>query len=636
MYWRFVHISRLQKCFGAPLELNPKLFCKQYVDNVLGGFFQMFTERFNQIMAMTGTRNRKIADLAGMDASSFSRLRSGRRIPPKTSPTIRKISTGIYLYMDDQNRLEELCVLIGAPADASAEAIKTAMIEWIYEGQNIPKKTPQKRSRSSHKQKPDCKTFGMRLDSAMQLAELSNIQFSHLVNVDTSLISRFRSGVRTPNSNPVIARRITSVLWERLKSLKKTEELAILMHVPADKPDREAFHQWLCGFDELYTIEAYAAERLSESFDSFSVKNNVLLPDPDEVVPAHILNDTRYLYEGYEGLRTAVLRFLGNAAKSRAKELLLYSDQSMEWMVEDPEFRLNWAALMTACTKNGTKISIIHNIDRSLDQMNEAIISWLPLYMSGKIESYYHPMPAGSRFSYTLFLNPGQACILASHIIGTEQNGRYRYVTMPDVLSECLETFRSLSEQCRPLMQITEHYSVPACSKGLTAIFPSLSLSTMPESLAEELGGSSLAKEWARRKKTLDKILEKQICYECVPLADDETLNNSGATLQALQDGLVLRYTKEQYAAHIRQLITLTEQCPNYRLIPLPDTVFANTELLICEESGQIIHTCPPFISIKFTHPLICHSFTEYARRLIGQYKMDRKSLIQLLKDRYL
>ncbi|MBR2275513.1 MAG: hypothetical protein IJ873_05545, partial [Lachnospiraceae bacterium] len=114
----------------------------------------MFTERFNQIMAMTGTRNRKIADLAGMDASSFSRLRSGRRIPPKTSPTIRKISTGIYLYMDDQNRLEELCVLIGAPADASAEAIKTAMIEWIYEGQNIPKKPPQKRSRSSHKQKP--------------------------------------------------------------------------------------------------------------------------------------------------------------------------------------------------------------------------------------------------------------------------------------------------------------------------------------------------------------------------------------------------------------------------------------------------------------------------------------------------
>ncbi len=596
----------------------------------------MFTERFNQIMKITGTRNRKIAGLAGMDASSFSRLRSGHRIPPKTSPTIRKISTGIYLYMDDQNRLDDLCVLIGAPDDASAESIKSALIDWLYDGQDMPAKTPQKRTRSRRKQKPDCKTFGMRLDSAMQLAELSNIQFSHLVNVDTSLISRFRSGVRTPNSNPIIAGRITSVLWERLKSLRKTEELAILMHVPADKPDREAFHQWLCGFDELYTVEAYAAERLSESFDSFSAENSILLPDPDEAVPAHILNDTRDLYEGYEGLRTAVLRFLGNAAKSRTKELLLYSDQTMDWMVEDPEFRLKWAALMAACTKNGTKIRIIHNIERSLDQMNEAIISWLPLYMTGMIESYYHPMPAGSRFSYTIFLDPGQACILASHVIGTEQNGRYRYLTKPDVLSESLETFRSLSERCLPLMQIAEPYSMPACSKGLTAIFPSLSLSTMPQSLAEELGGSSLVKEWARRKKTFDRILENQICYECVPLADDETLNNTGATLQALQNGLVLHYTKEQYAAHIRQLIVLTQQCPNYRLIPLPDTVFANTEFLICEESGQIMHTCPPFISIEFTHPLICHSFTEYAKRLVEQYKMDRKSLIQLLKNRYL
>ncbi len=596
----------------------------------------MFTERINQIMTITGARNRKIAGLAGMDASSFSRLRNGQRIPPKTSPTIGKIAAGIFLYMDEQNRLGDLCILIGTPEDASADSIKTALTDWLYEGQELPQKTRRKRTCSSHKRKPDCKTFGMRLDSAMQLAELSNIQFSHLVNVDTSLISRFRSGVRTPNSNPVIARRITSVLWERLKGLNKTDDLATLMHIHTERPDREAFHQWLCGFDELYTIEAYAAERLSESFDIFSADNNVVLPGPDKVVPAYILNDTRDLYEGYEGLRTAVLRFLGNAAKSRTKELLLYSDQALDWMVEDPKFRLKWAALMTACTKNGTKIRIIHNIDRSLDQMNEAIISWLPLYMTGMIGSYYHPIHSGGRFSYTLFLNPGQACIQACHVIGTEQNGRYHYLTAPDDLSECLGTFRSLIAQCLPLMNVTEPYSVPECSKSLTAILPSLSISTMPRGLAEELGGSSLAEERDHRWKTIDAILKTGTYYECVPLADDETLSTTNITVQALQYAPVFHYTKEQYAAHIRQLITLTEQCPNYRLIPLPDTAFANMELLITGETGQIIHTCPPFICIEFTHPLMCRSFTEYARRLIGQYKMDRRSLIQLLKDQYL
>ncbi len=159
-----------------------------------------------------------------MDASSFSRLRKGQRIPRKASRTIRKISDWIYLYMDDNNRLNDLCLLIGASGEDSADAIKTALIDWLYEGQNLP--APQRKTRSPKKKQPDCKTFGMRLESAMQLAELSNIQFSRLVNVDTSLVSRFRSGVRTPNSNPVIARRITSVLWERLKSLNKTKELA--------------------------------------------------------------------------------------------------------------------------------------------------------------------------------------------------------------------------------------------------------------------------------------------------------------------------------------------------------------------------------------------------------------------------
>ena len=220
-------------------------------------------------MAVTGASNRQIADLSGMDASSFSRLRKGQRIPRKASRTIRTISDGIYLYMDDNNRLNDLCLLIGASGEDSADAIKTALIDWLYEGQNLP--APQRKTRSPKKKQPDCKTFGMRLDSAMQLAELSNIQFSRLVNVDTSLVSRFRSGVRTPKSNPVIARRITSVLWERLKSLNKTKELAGLMRIQTDEPDREAFHQWLCGFDELYTIESYAAERLSESFDVFKV-----------------------------------------------------------------------------------------------------------------------------------------------------------------------------------------------------------------------------------------------------------------------------------------------------------------------------------------------------------------------------
>ena len=97
------------------------------------------------------------------------------------------------------------------------------------------------------------------------------------------------------------------------------------------------------------------------------------------------MNDQKEHYLGTEGLRAAVLRFLGTALKENAEILYLYSDEDQSWMTSDPEFLMQWSSLMQACVANGTKINIIHNIDRDLNEMNAAIKSWLPLYMSGMI-----------------------------------------------------------------------------------------------------------------------------------------------------------------------------------------------------------------------------------------------------------
>ena len=244
----------------------------------------MFTERLNQIISEIGATSRQIAACSGLDESTLSRLRKGTRIPPDTSPTIEKMATGIYLYMDDKNTLETLCHLIGVNPEDSATQIKKGLIYWLYEGQDLSG-ISSKRGRPYSRKKPDCKTFGMRFDAVMKLAEFSNIRFSHLVSVDTSLVSRFRSGVRTPNANPIIARRITAVLWERIITMEKTGELAKLMRVPVKRLDENSFHHWLCYFDELYTMEASAAERISDSFDTFSTDSSITLPSPDEAAP---------------------------------------------------------------------------------------------------------------------------------------------------------------------------------------------------------------------------------------------------------------------------------------------------------------------------------------------------------------
>ena len=135
----------------------------------------------------------------------------------------------------------------------------------------------------------------------------------------------------------------------------------------------------------------------------------------------------------------------------------MYSDENLDWMTADQSFREKWALLMSACVRNGTKIRIIHNIRRDLDEMSAAIINWMPLYMSGMIESYYCTRSGESRFSHTLFLCPGEYCIGASHVIGTESNGIYHYYTDKDELNICREQFDALLSVSRPLVSIAPY-----------------------------------------------------------------------------------------------------------------------------------------------------------------------------------
>ena len=54
-----------------------------------------------------------------------------------------------------------------------------------------------------------------------------------------------------------------------------------------------------------------------------------------------------------------------------------------------------------------------------LNEIGEAIRSWLPLYPSGQIESFYLNGQKNTNISTTLFLCPGYACIYGNNVVGT-------------------------------------------------------------------------------------------------------------------------------------------------------------------------------------------------------------------------
>ncbi|MCR5237862.1 MAG: hypothetical protein K6E34_11750, partial [Lachnospiraceae bacterium] len=451
-----------------------------------------------------------------------------------------------------------------------------------------------------------------------------------------SLISRYRSGTRSLRSNPKIAHRLSEALFTRIEKLGKKEELAKIVNCPTESLDEEYFSDWLCDTDLAESDNISAAESLLEAFDSYSSETGYPLPSFEEAADKDILNDTADTYYGYAGLQQAVIRFLGNAVNLGAKNLLLYSDQGMDWMVTDPSFRAKWAALMNECIKRGIRIIIIHNIDRDLDEMIKAITAWIPLYMSGLIEAYYCTRPGGSRFSHTLFLCPGHFCIQAYHTVGTEAKGRYNFYTSAEDLVICARNYSKLMESSEPLVSIIPEEDTDVPSGSTTRILNSLSIASMPEALAESFSSPALKKNHKFRSAVLHDKLQSANITECITLADTKKLSEGEVCLEKLPGIEDLRYTPEQYAEHIKNQIRLLNEYPNYHLIILPELPFKNMMITISENFVKISRIIKPHLALTFNHPLMCRSFISYAENLTKQHTIDRNSLRRMLEERYL
>lgn len=604
----------------------------------------MFKERLNDICTLLSVKQTALSRLMECDKSNVSRMLSGSRVPKPSGIGARRLVDGLYLCADESAKVGALCELIGCKKRSSAAEIKSQMMRWLYDGV-----TTQSKTSMPQKEKTPFRAFGEKLDAVMELTELSNIRLGRLVNVDPSYISRFRNGLRSPKSNRETTDAICSVLTERARERNQMPQLAALMSVAVDslRDEEDAVSLLRCWlFDTDRADDSSVVETLLENIDAFTFE-----PKLPPMLFSSVLEETaqvaeRDAYFGAEGLREAVLRFLGSAIRAHAKVLYLYSDQSTEWM-EDTAFRVKWAMLMMECVKQGIHIIIIHNIDRDLDEMIGAITNWLPLYMSGMIESYYCKKEKNARFSNTLFLCPNVACIKASNVVGQEaQHGVYPYQTEVSLLDAAQFAYDGLLATSKRLVKIYENASTEILSQigdtGMTMLGTTLSLATMGEDTlvrvltrcdADQDDQESVQSAWRARRQLLERNLQSGYVHECVPVADDEQLFDDQIPIDL--PGISLFYTPQEYASHIRDVLRLSEEHPNYRLCVLPDVPFENTQIVISEHAVAVKRIKPPQITFFISHPTMCEAFSAYAERIKSQYKQDKISLRQTL-ERYL
>ncbi len=611
-----------------------------------------FKAKLNHLFKSLDISNAEVARLGDIDPSLISRFRTGSRIPSRGSRQVLGLCRGIVLLAQEKKKAEALSACCNLPLTQDPKALCKTLESWLDDEDSALKKRrcveKHKKNSTKHKRQP-IRAFSDKLDALMNTFDVSNIRLAKALHIDASLISRFRTGMRVPVIGSWLPQELCRWFAARIAthpSDNAKQQLAALTGKPLPQ-DLESLEQQLLDWLQEQPDNSILMNSFLERLDTFQPAHNLPIHLLQPLLAVEAPRKPTHIFYGAEGLQNAVKSFLALAAREeQPSTLYLYSDQPMSWLTNDPEFTKTWTMLMGLVLHRGNRIRIIHNVDRSLGEMFDAIAKWLPLYITGQIEPYYSKYSGDSRFYQTKFIVPERYCINAAFVAGTEDSAEYLFCSEKNRVQYHFNQFKALLENSLPLSKIFPLQKPEDYSRAVREmnskdgeekhLLPTLSLGTMPETLLHSiLGRTDLADQdkekilsfRRERAQSFEKALHSEGIAEIVAMPADENLFGQGIKLDipSVIFDEPLFYKASEYAAHIDNIRILLEKYKSYRFCPLPISPFENVQLSVKEEEMALaIKSDVPSTAFLFNHPLMCQAFSSYLNSLKWKTSIDK------------
>ncbi|GHV46694.1 hypothetical protein AGMMS49546_35150 [Spirochaetia bacterium] len=593
------------------------------------------SETLDALLQGLGITTAALSRETGITPALISRYRSGGRKLPSNDKHLEAICSAIARLSPAQVSGSEL----------PEEVLKFLEIEDIEKGENLENglfhmlKTPALPKRRKQK----TKAFSEKLDVLMETLGISNSGLARAVNIDSSAISRYRSGTRLPVASSGFIEKVSWYFCDL--GMKKTHQRIVMMELVgyntgAETITREELynnlHSWLAETETADGAKGMAG--FLDGVNNFQFSGFTPIP-LEQIAPLAGEEQGKESYWGIEGLQKAVIRFLYHVAIQKEKQTLyLHSDQSMTWMIIDPKFTAIWASLMVHCLVRGHTITIIHAINRDDKELMAAIARWVPLYLIGGIKPYYFRSLEQSRYRNTMFIARSLSCITSSCLAGMEDKTEYLYDTDPRRLSVIEEQYQRLLAASNSLSTIftasTFKNFEPYLSafwlqeNDITTLYPSLSLGTMNEALLQSM---------LKRVKVPDEEKQKILDYYnknekwtlrqiagghldelvCIANKTDIAAGKVFADIPLWLLSKPLAYTTEEYHAHLDYISHIEKHNSNFRLWRLSANPFHNIKILHKKNTQTlIIKTDEPWAAFSFENPHMCGGFDNFLTAL--------------------
>ncbi len=626
-----------------------------------------FSIWLNDIINKLQLKNKDIARLSDIHPSTVSRYSTGVQAPNDKS--LRKLTVGLCKAASEKNRLFQLPRIISHPLIYEKNLFFTPPFTEIivHAGEHIHadllnavyfsalKNLKRQYGDSLVELSPYITNFDQKLDYLMTLFSISNSRLANSLKVDSSLVSKWRSGIRTPKSDHPAVKDIACFFAKVIersqkKSLGKAQKyfVSYLLSTFSKSKIEDALHQWLLSHQSEEKIVQQSVNAILDQISMSQAQSSEHIHEEPSYFLDFEINRQQNIYHNLKGLREAVVRFLSDIVLSSSHhKLLLFSNQDLSWLMADRNFLKTWEILMKTILHQGHRIEIIHHLGRSPREITLGIEKWLPLHLNGNILPFTCDNlndAENNPLIKTMFIDVGHAAISAELISGMENHSTYHYYVSSQKVQSLENQFEQLKQSSQPILSVhrddaeffeeflRELRHIKADKKRKQEKLMILS-DAIPLYFFDNDTLRQILLEKGISDEKADTIFQQ--CVEMVDIIRNHLQSGEiyliGNFTHSFKEGDVcklpgmltnenIEVSKSQYKNNLESLRRIAEDYDRFHLVDLELSPFDNLHIFsLGNRAVYILKAGAPQVLVKFQHQYSIDSFNRYLLMLISK-----------------
>lgn len=566
-----------------------------------------FKDILNKYLNIINYSSKELSLRTGISESAISRYRNGERTPKEDSEQLKSISSVIKDIINER--------------DISKYKSIDIYKEFVL---SIKRKDTFNYESFSHK-----------FNSLIINLKININEMSKYIVFDPSHISRIRYGKTKPSDPISFCKKVSHYIFQKYSNQNKDIVLSALG--VSSISDNYDLYQLV--FDYLTSSNVLDSDNTVKIFlsklDSFDLNDYINAIDFDNLefptTPFH--NPKSKNYFGISEMKKGELEFFRATALSNSDDdIFMYYNMPMIDISSDIEFGKLWMFSVSMCLKKGLHLNIIHNLDRPINEIRMGLETWMPIYMTGQISSYYLNDSKKSINKQLTYVS-GDCALSGECIKERRDEGKYYFTTNSKEVSYYKNKASILLNNAYPLLEVytkdeqeafnlflEEDLNLVASRKRILNNLPIFTLSD--ELLDKILKRNKISSKGIKKIKEYKKYKEQSmitkinndefidVMYKYT--SEEEFLNQDFyLPLESIFFEKKIKYTYEEYLEHLKQTINYKHK--NYKTVFISYKTFKNITIEIVKDSYVIVSKrTDPMIHFVVKHPKIVQAFEHF------------------------